>query len=81
MYIAASEFVGGEIVVKASPNPVEQGLRGKVVDETMKTFIIDVDGEEKRVAKAGRVFLWEGKQLDGDAIVFRPEDRIKKAKK
>ncbi|NJL43960.1 MAG: ribonuclease P protein subunit [Nitrosarchaeum sp.] len=64
--IAAAEFIGGQLVVKASPNPAEQGLRGKVIDETMNTLLLSVGGRDVRIAKVGRVFVWEGAVLVGD---------------
>jgi ribonuclease P protein subunit POP4 len=76
------EFIGLEVAVVAASDPTQIGVRGRVVDETRNTITIDVNGVEKVVQKRGAVFRFEvdGEvDIDGERILFRPEDRIKRA--
>lgn len=77
-------FIGLDVEVLASTCPSHVGVRGKVVDETKNTMMIDQDGVEKVIAKAGCEFrLVDGPRahvISGDEIRFRPEDRIKKVR-
>ena len=77
------ELVGLRLrVVRASDGGLV-GMEGTVVDETRETLVIE--GETRRtLPKRGTAFeftLDEGSHqvLEGDAIAFRPEDRIKRA--
>ncbi len=78
--ILRHELIGLKCEVVGAKNSSLVGLKGKIVDETMKTLVL---GEErKRVPKQdGRfqVTLQEKKLIiDGNLLVARPEDRIKK---
>ncbi len=80
--VIADEWIGLEVEVVESPNPCEIGIKGRVVDETMKTFRIETDRGIKVVEKRGRVFRVKYKKwllrVRGDLLAFRPEERIKK---
>jgi len=59
-----------------------RGVRGKIVDETKNTFVIEVKGGlEKRIPKQNALFEIGGKKVPGDKIMFRAEDRPRKLKK
>ena len=77
--ILRHELIGLECKVVKSQNKAQEGINGKIVDETLKTLVID----GKTVQKKGSVFRVsvQGKNVDieGDFIVARPEDRIKKS--
>lgn len=76
-----SDLVGRRARVVKCSNANSTGIEGTICDETMKTVHIMSEGKEKVVPKAGTVFSVEygdGEvEVDGDAIIFRPEDRIK----
>ena len=76
--ILKHELIGLDCKVMKSQNKSQEGLHGKIVDETMKT--VSIGG--KSVQKKGTVFRLRlnGKNVDveGDHLVARPEDRIKK---
>ncbi len=76
----ARDWVGLMIEVTESPNPSERGLKGMVVDETMKTLKIETEKGIRTVAKNKRVFEVEIEgerfRVSGDLIIFRPEERI-----
>jgi ribonuclease P protein subunit POP4 len=77
------ELIGLQVAVLRSPDPSLVGVRGLVVDETRNTLVVEAGGREKRVPKEGTRFRFEvqgGVEVDGDEILFRPEDRTKKAR-
>lgn len=78
----ARDWIGLVVEVVKSPNTNEVGLKGMVVDESMKTIRIETENGIKTVAKSKRVFEVEVEgekfRVNGDLITFRPEDRIMK---
>ena len=73
----AEEYIGSMLEVVHSSNSTLQGLRGKVLDETKYTFLLQVDGKEKRIMKKGNTFHINGKEIQGSLIMKRPEERLK----
>lgn len=81
-YLIAHELIGLECEVISSPNRDEVGIKGEIVDETMKTLLIKSQNGLKRIEKRGRRFRirfrGENYMVSGDIIAFRPEERIKR---
>jgi len=83
-HIIAFEWIGLDIKVVSSPNRSEIGIKGKVVDETINTFVLDtgVNNSLKTVAKCGRTFnvkfMEKNMNVSGNYLRYRPEERIKK---
>ena len=50
------ELIGVPLRVADAPNPDLVGLSGRVVSETMQTFVVATASGEKRVPKAGTTF-------------------------
>jgi ribonuclease P protein subunit POP4 len=69
------ELIGTELTVTASPNEDMIGVHGRVIDETMNTLVIE---GPKRIPKAKNTFTINGETVEGDDIVARPQDRIKR---
>jgi ribonuclease P protein subunit POP4 len=77
------ELIGLDVEVVTATDPTQERLRGRIVDETRNTLVLEVRGDEKRIPKRGSRFRFEiqgGVEVDGDEIRFRPEDRVKKAR-
>jgi ribonuclease P protein subunit POP4 len=79
------ELIGARLRVVQHTDPGLSDREGIVLDETMKTFLIDEDGKRTIVPKKGGRFslasMKSGGQpilVDGSDIQFRPEDRNKK---
>ena len=78
------ELIGLIMEVEESSNRDMEGLRGRIVDETRNTFVIETEQEEeKRIPKAGNMFIFvleDGTRarIRGDKLLARPEDRIKR---
>jgi ribonuclease P protein subunit POP4 len=79
--ILRHELIGLDCEIVGSLNKSQLGIKGKIVEETMKTIIIQNNGL-KRIQKKGTVFRLklpkEKVDVCGNFIVSRPEDRIKK---
>ncbi|MBI2583673.1 MAG: ribonuclease P protein subunit [Candidatus Aenigmarchaeota archaeon] len=80
--IVQHEFIGLICRVVKARNKSLEGIVGKIVDETLRTIVIETDKGRKKVMKPGSVFRFklEGQtvEINGDLIIARPEDRIKK---
>jgi len=77
------ELVGLALKVVQASDGGMVGMEGIVVDETRETLVIDGD-RRRTLPKRGLTFeftLDDGTTvvLEGDAIAFRPEDRVKRA--
>lgn len=77
------ELIGLKAKVVDSSNPKNVGIKGRIVDETRNTLVIEkTDGKEVKLVKEENVFVFDlgGERIsvDGKILVGRPEDRIKK---
>jgi len=78
------ELIGLDVEIADSDNPEIIGTKGRVVDETRNMIVIETkDGKEKNLAKDGSSFIFTLPQgdrvrVEGNLLVARPEDRIKK---
>ncbi|MEK6851007.1 MAG: ribonuclease P protein subunit [Candidatus Thermoplasmatota archaeon] len=83
MSLRKGELIGLSVVVSGSTDPSLVGLRGVVTDETKNMLTVDTEKGERRVPKHGTSFKFEvqgGVRVEGDELLFRPEDRIKRAR-
>ena len=81
--ILRHELIGLDVEVVRDSNPSNIAIGGRVVDETRNTLLIEGGGRERRVAKGTAVFrlrLPDGAavEVEGRALVGRPEDRVKR---
>jgi len=76
--ILRHEFIGLKCEVVSSKNKSNVGVKGKIKDETLKTVVIG----DKRIAKKDTIFRMTLEKdivdVDGNCLLARPEDRIKK---
>lgn len=77
------EFIGTEAEVAESRHQDYLGISGKIVDETRNTFLISHRGDRKRIIKDVAIFHFKFPdgtvvEIDGELLVGRPEDRVKK---
>ena len=77
--ILKHELIGLFCEIIHANNKSQIGLKGKIIDETMKTILID---SGKRIPKQNTIFrIMLGSKkidIDGNYLIARPEDRIKK---
>ena len=76
--ILMGELIGKQIKVIKSTSKEQTGKTGKIIDETLKTIIIETPEKEVKLPKKDCTFLIEGIEIQGKEILYRPEDRIKK---
>ena len=84
--ILRHELIGLPAEVVQATNPAQQGLAGRIVDETRNTLVIETPRGRKRIGKAHATFripLPGGTVVDvsGSALVAQPEKRISKTSK
>ena len=78
------ELIGLKVKIEKSTDSTQNKIVGKIIDETYNTLKIETkDGKEKTVIKENCVFVFTlpdktKVQVDGNLLVSRPEDRIKK---
>jgi ribonuclease P protein subunit POP4 len=83
-HILQDEFIGLKAKVVKCTNFSCVGLSGTVIDETKNTFrILCRDGGEKTLIKENCIFHFTLPdktvvEIEGKALVGRPEDRVKK---
>ena len=73
------ELIGKEICIVESTNKFNQGICGKIVDETKSTLVVEQNGKMKRLLKNNITFKLspKGTIIYGKEINKRPEERIK----
>ncbi|MCW1296293.1 MAG: ribonuclease P protein component 1 [Candidatus Parvarchaeota archaeon] len=80
--ITRHELIGLKVKVKKSINNSYEKIVGKVVDETKNMLVIEQMGREKMVPKKDTIFEFEieGRKIriDGNLLIGRPEDRLKR---
>jgi len=76
------ELIGLGVKVVEDSNPSNISITGTIVDESRNTLTIGRGGEAKQVAKKDATFhidLPTGRvEVEGAALVGRPEDRVKR---
>jgi|LGVF01.2.fsa_nt_gb ribonuclease P protein subunit POP4 len=78
------ELIGLEVEIVDASHKGYIKVKGKVVDETKHMLMIDQDGVEKSIPKKNTTFRFkinDGVDVDGSKLLYRPEDRTKKARK
>jgi ribonuclease P protein subunit POP4 len=82
--ILQHEIIGLRAKVAESRNACQVGIKGTILDETMRTVVLLTDeGERKKVLKSDvklLLHLPDGTLVlvDGRELVGRPEERLKK---
>jgi ribonuclease P protein subunit POP4 len=82
--VLRNEIIGLTIEVLHDSNPPNIQIKGKVIDETMKTLVIK-NTKTHRIAKQNAIFKINiGNkivQVEGKNLIGKPENRVKKKKK
>lgn len=84
--ILRHELIGLPVEVVRASNPAQQGIAGRIVDETRNMVVIETPRGTKRIEKAHvtfRITVPDGTVVDvsGSALVSQPEKRITKEKR
>jgi ribonuclease P protein subunit POP4 len=81
--VLAHEWIGLHVTVQACSAPGLKGLLGIVRDETRNTLLIEARNRLVRVPKDNALFVatlptGEIIPVQGPALKYRPEDRVKR---
>ena len=77
------ELIGLNVEICKSTNKDQIGINGNIIDETRNMLIIETKNGTKFVEKKNCVFIFSLQnqikvEVNGEILVARPEDRIKK---
>ena len=82
--LVKDELIGKTVTVTQCSDPTWNDTNGVIIDETKKTLVIETAGRRRRIAKNSATFVihqnHEQVPVHGSQLLFRPEDRIKKAR-
>ncbi len=83
--IVLHELIGLEAEVENSSDSSQIGMRGRVIDETKNTLLIETpNGTRKVIKRTSRFRFWHGAVsfvVDGKEINFRSYERLEKSMK
>lgn len=71
------EFIGKTITITKSNNKEQEGITGKIVDETKNTFKIKTKQKTIIILKNNKTFTIQNEKIEGNKITKRPEERVK----
>ena len=78
------EFIGLHVKITECDDPIWIEKSGLIINETKNTFLIEINGQKKMIAKktASFEFDFNGEKItiDGKKITHRPGNRIKKVR-
>jgi len=77
------ELIGLHAKVVKSTNASNEGVEGRIVDESYRTITIESNGKDKKIFKENVVLIVElpdrkKVQVEGKLLLARPWERIKK---
>ena len=72
-------WISRNIQVTDSTDPTLVGMSGMVVDETMRTILVNTGSKAVILAKDTIRFTIDDEKIDGSLVGQRPEERIGKA--
>jgi len=81
MNIYKQEFIGKTITITKSKNKHQEGITGKIIDETKNTFKIKTTKKTITILKNEKTFIIENQKIEGNKIAKRSEERIKTKEK
>jgi len=75
------ELIGLDILVSGAANPAQNGISGRVIDETKNLLVIETPSGVRRIPKMHSIFRVclpsrETVEIDGSVMVLAPEKRI-----
>ena len=82
--LVKDELIGRQVTITECSDPSWVNTSGVILDETKQTFLIEYKKKRRRIAKKIATFAFTYNEnkiiVKGTRLVFRPEDRIKKAR-
>ncbi len=82
--IVKEELIGRDVTIKKCTDKKWINVSGKILNETKNTFLLEIGNQNKKIAKNIAMFEFEYENrktvVDGKRLLYRPEDRVKKAR-
>jgi len=83
--ITRHELIGLEAKISGASNKSQKNIKGLITAETRNTLTINHGKKEMTVSKDGVFFIFNlgdtSVEVEGKALIGRPEDRVKKKSK
>ena len=83
--ITRHELIGLEAKISGASNKSQNKIKGLITEETRNTLTINYGKKEMTVSKDGASFIFNlgdtSVEVEGKALIGRPEDRVKKKSK
>jgi ribonuclease P protein subunit POP4 len=81
--VIRKEFIGLQAAVVSSPHAGYLGISGEIIGETRNTFMIQQMEKMKSIVKDQAIFQFQFSEgtvveIDGQLLMGKPEDRLKK---
>ena len=76
--IIRDELMGLKTEIIDSENKSNIGIKGKIIDETKHTIIIQAKGKRKRLFKNNITLKINKQVINGKLLLGKPKERIKK---
>jgi RNase P/RNase MRP subunit p29 len=76
--VLVEELIGKQVKIINSSRQELIGIKGTIIDETMKLLTIKTKEKEIKVPKEHSVFDFNGTVIEGEKLKYRPHERIKK---
>jgi ribonuclease P protein subunit POP4 len=70
-------LVGETAEITEAKNKALVGIKGRIIDETKGTITIQHGNKAKKIIKEQVKITINGKKIDGNELIGRPETRIK----
>lgn len=78
--VLTKEFIGSQLKVVDSKNKANIGIKGKIIDETKYTFVVETEKGRKMLLKKNIIaeICYKGKTytIKGEKIAKRPYERV-----
>ena len=82
MDIKKGELIGLMAEVSCSKNSLDIGIKGKIIDETKNTILIESSKGRKKLFKKNIILIIkkgsQAEKVEGTNLLGRPKERIKK---
>jgi ribonuclease P protein subunit POP4 len=82
--LVKDELIGKTVTIIDCTDPTWNNTIGVIIDETQYTFVIETNEHRRQIAKDTATFVFneggEQQRVHGSQLLFRPENRIKKAR-
>ncbi|MBD3312086.1 ribonuclease P protein subunit [archaeon] len=81
MQVKKLNLIGKKVKIVSAANKALKGIKGRIIDETKNTLTIETEDKIKKVLKKEVKLRINTAIIDGEELIGRPEERLKKKDK